>query len=123
MVALMICLLVGGCIPKSHIVFINNSGKNLTLNSRGENHYLTNGLAIEIKWPGEDQLITIDTGLKKSWVYRVTIFNNPFVKDRRAYMQIEPDGLIYIMPPGTLTPVKNIPPQPVNFPWKPLENL
>lgn len=100
-------------------MLINNTSSNLTIESDGVMYDAPTKKVTRIRWPGNTLSLHIKSGLGNSWDYKVKFFSNSYAKNGKSYMQIEPDGAVYLLPIGTLTPMGKLPPQPTGYPLKP----
>jgi hypothetical protein len=115
-------LLVTSCHPGVVVDWLNNSGQDLvvvTINARSEettyaikkNRVLRTGIPVKLR-------IEHNTG---SWHYEPPTVPERFWRSKNAMvsvisLQIEKDGSIYVLQPGTRGPVTNFPAQPVGYP-------
>lgn len=131
---ILFCLLflIEGCTPQVKIKLFNHTGgvvnvqannQRITIlqNSTGEFNYysLTPTLPMSITF--EDRIS--GDGIK---IYNLITFPEAYVKPLagglkgyEVLFQIEPNGLIYVLPPESSTPIQNFDSQPSGYPLKP----
>lgn len=115
-----VCLLFSGCTKIPYIVFFNNSGHALTVNSEGEIYTLPPDAIVQIAYPGNTESLKIESTPNIAWRYKVKYPDKTYMNGNTFNVQIEADGTIYVLPPDTQNLVKKLPMQPPNFPWKPI---
>jgi hypothetical protein len=119
--AITMVLLMSGCSKIPYVVFFNNSGRALTINSEEWTYQVKAGAVIEIRYPGNTQMLKIDSGPSNAWRYKVEYPDKAHRWGNKFYVQIETDGTIYLLPPNTQILAKQLLPQPPGFPWRPTQ--
>lgn len=137
LILLVICFI--SCSRPFYYVLYNNSKKDLTIYYDKEIWLLKNQEKIEFEAPN---LLTnfIIKGDSKIWKYKPTYnraleykslpweylklgkISGKKIKGRIYFLQIESNGYIYIVKPGTKMPTTVLPPQPEDYPLKPINN-
>jgi hypothetical protein len=109
---------VSGCTKIPYIVLFNNSGHTLTIDSEGETYTVSPDAIVKIAYPGNTELLNIESVPNIKWQYKVEYPDKTYMNGNTFNVQIEADGIIYVLPPNTQNFVKVLPTQPPNFPWK-----
>lgn len=107
-----------------YIMLINNTGETLLVESDGKEYREATNMLNQVLWPAKSKSLRVKRASGGSWDYITTFVDVTYIKDVKIYMQIEPDGCIYILRPHELTttlPQSKLPKQPKEFPWKPKE--
>jgi hypothetical protein len=112
-------LLFCGCTKTPYLVLFNNSGRSITINSEGTIYVVASGAAKEVQYPGNTELLTINSTPKTKREYKVRYPDKAYMNGNKFYVQIESDGSIYVIPPRSQVPVKQFVAQPDGFPWRP----
>jgi hypothetical protein len=101
------------------LVLLNNSGHPLAVNSEGTIYSVFPGAIREIKYPGNTELLKVESAPNSSWEYKVEYPDRAHMYGNKFWVQIESNGNIYVLPPNTQSSAKELLPQPHGFPWKP----
>lgn len=110
---------VVSCTPIPYLMFINNTGKTITVRSENESATISTNASGRVRWPGNTLSLEIRFNESSNWNYRVNTIPKSNRKTDSTYMQIQSNGWIYLVPVGTTASLSILPPQPVNLPWKP----
>jgi hypothetical protein len=124
--ALTCALITSACTPNVREVFCNNTGHDIVLmceHTKGviTNYPLKTGASVEI---GLYLAVTI-RGAEPVWTYSSVEVPSSYYErlhfgKRLLKQQIEKDGRIFVVPPGTIGPIANFPVQPPGYPLTPL---
>lgn len=96
-----------------NVVLLNNTGQSLTINWEGQTHALPSGNTLELP-PRQSWAFTIKTEKGERWSYELAP-----IDQKDFYLQIEPDGSIYLLRVKPQESIPNLPPQPNRYPLHP----
>ena len=103
----------------SFIIIVNNSGQELVLMEDDDSNVLPPFEATETTLHRMEAFF-IKLPNDAIWQYNLSPIDiRTYRHQHRIYMQIQPDGKIYVLPYKTLRPVKELPSQPVGYPLAP----
>jgi hypothetical protein len=126
---LLICSLILTSCQKGFVFrFFNNTGSEIRLWSydtkmQAKEYLIKNGTAMDVASPAALKIRVISTG--REWEYRVIQVGKEYWYSRSSFgkfdirFQVEGDGSIYVLSPGTAAPVSSFPSQPPGYPVKP----
>ena len=127
-----IILLLEGCVPHVVIIIFNRTPSSITIQANNQEvtilkdsageiypHSLTPNLPMVVSSPDQTQR-------KVNKRYTIIPFPRSYVrpliggiKGYEVLFQVEPNGFIYVLPPGSDLPCLELKPQPKGYPLKP----
>jgi len=116
---LLLAWFVVGCTRIPSLVVWNNSSQVLTLDADGNLYHSQPNSAVEVRFPGNSMAISIKTSSNQVWRYTVRYPEKRFIIQDKIFVQIEPAGLIYLLPGAVTNAVTEFPPQSAGFPIAP----
>ena len=120
-ITLIICIACcNSCTPIPELIFWNNTGGKLEINSDGKLHSIPNGSSEIVRFPGNTMKLSIRNVSGTVWHYAARYPSQAFIlHHKRTFVQIQPDGSIYVLNPPAGGIVTNFPAQPPGFPLRP----
>jgi hypothetical protein len=104
-------------------VLVNNSGHALTAQSGRRSCNLDIESTGKLVPSGPGRRLSIETD-GATWEYTWVPFDREHVvrtfRRHLVYLQIEPDGSIFLVPFAVSHPVRDLPPQPLGYPLRPV---
>ena len=102
------------------LVFVNHSGQDVLITIHGNSFQVQRDGSIETPFVGETPVFRITTSKNEDWIYEwAPLGGMDYRFHNRIYLQIEPDGQLYVLPIQVNSPLDHLPSQPVGYPLKP----
>jgi hypothetical protein len=102
------------------LVFLNHTGQDVTIIIDGSPFQVQQGKSIETPFIQQDYSFSVRTLKNEDWIYQWATLNETYYSFHdRIYLQIEPNGHLYVLRFQANSPVDQLPSQPVGFPLKP----
>jgi hypothetical protein len=122
MVVLLFCLYVWiAKDPAQSLIFVNNAGIDIEISSTKQTANAAVGESVTIQC---QDAFEIRANANEKWMYRyVGVGSQNVVGGGRAYLQVEPDGRIYVLGAARSKPVAQLPNQPPGYPLVPRRDI
>jgi hypothetical protein len=116
--ALGITLLLASCTKIPYILLRNHAGRSLQVSADDVRYQVPPDGVLKIMFPNS-QTLSISSESGHSWNYKTCYPTKEFMNGTLFRVQVETNGLIYVVWFTNETAVKEFPVQPIGFPWPP----